>query len=99
DRHGARGRRRDGPDMVTHRVATDAIRYSTIFVDKLFQRLGRGISLLFQSIWLQVDSTVPYGLFSVAQENPAMLKFLHKHLEPYLMEVTNSYVALKHLGG
>ncbi len=83
--------------MVTHRVATDAIRYSTMFVDKRFQRLGRGISLLSQSILLQVDSTVPYCLFAVAQENPAMLKFVHKHLEPYLMEVTNSYVALKHL--
>ncbi|MGD1806091.1 GNAT family N-acetyltransferase [Dapis sp. BLCC M126] len=85
--------------IVTHRVATDAIRYSTMFVDKKFQRLGRGISLLSQSIRRQVDSTVPYCLFAVAQENQAMLKFVHKHLEPYLMEVTNSYVAVKHLGG
>jgi hypothetical protein len=45
-----------------------------------------------------VDSTVPYCLFAVAQENPAMLTFVHKHLEPYLMEVTNSYVAFKQLG-
>jgi GNAT superfamily N-acetyltransferase len=84
--------------MITHRVATDAIRYSTMFVDKRFQRLGRGISLLSQSILRQVDSTVPYCLFAVAQENPAMLTFVHKHLEPYLMEVTNSYVAFKQLG-
>ena len=85
--------------MITHRVATDAIRYSTMFVDKRFQGLGRGISLLSQSILRQVDSTVPYCLFAVQQENPAMLKFVHKHLEPYLMEVTNSHVAFKQLGG
>ena len=85
--------------MITHRVATDAIRYSTMFVDKRFQGLGRGISLLSQSILRQVDSTVPYYLFAVQQENPAMLKFVHKHLEPYLMEVTNSHVAFKQLGG
>ncbi|MEA5568702.1 TIGR03032 family protein [Anabaena sp. UHCC 0399] len=85
--------------MVTHRVATDAIRYSTMFVDKRFQRLGRGISLLSQSILRQVNSTVPYCLFAVQQENPAMLEFVHKHLEPYLMEVTHSYVAFKQLGG
>ncbi|EAW37357.1 hypothetical protein L8106_12695 [Lyngbya sp. PCC 8106] len=84
--------------MVTHRVASDAIRYSTMFVDKRFQRLGRGISLLSQSILRQVDSTVPYCLFAVQQENPAMLEFVHKHLEPYLMEVTHSYIAFKQLG-
>ena len=85
--------------MVTHRVASDAIRYSTMFVDKRFQRLGRGISLLSQSILRQVDSTVPYCLFAISQENPQMLKFVHRHLEPYVMEVTNSYVAFKQLGG
>ncbi|NES67449.1 MAG: TIGR03032 family protein, partial [Okeania sp. SIO2D1] len=85
--------------MVTHRVAADAIRYSTMFVDKRFQRLGRGISLLSQSILRQVDSTVPYCLFAVAEENPAMLQFVHKHLEPYLTEVTYSQVAVKQLGG
>ena len=83
--------------MVTHRVATDAIRYSTMFVDKRFQRLGRAISLLSQSILRQVESTVPYCVFAVAQDNPAMLQFVDKHLEPYLTEVTHSYVALKQL--
>ncbi|WP_082172257.1 TIGR03032 family protein [Limnoraphis robusta] len=83
--------------MVTHRVASDAIRYSTMFVDKRFQRLGRGISLLSESILRQVDSSVPYCVFAVAQDNPAMLQFVDKHLEPYLTEVTHSYVALKQL--
>ncbi|MGD1806839.1 hypothetical protein ACP6PL_15545 [Dapis sp. BLCC M126] len=79
-------------------IATDAIRYSTMFVDKKFQWLRQGIYLLSQSILLQVDSTVPYCLFPVAQENPAMLKFVQKHLEPYLTEVTYSQVAVKQLG-
>ncbi|MEM1167918.1 MAG: hypothetical protein AAGJ08_02185 [Cyanobacteria bacterium P01_H01_bin.35] len=78
-------------------IATDAIRYSTMFVDKKFQWLCRGISLLSQFILLQVDSTVPYCLFPVAKENPAMLKFIQKHLEPYLTEVTYSQAAAKQL--
>lgn len=84
--------------IVTHRVATDAIRYSTMFVDKRFQRLGRGISLLSESIRRQIDGGVPHGLCAVARDNPAMLRFVRRHLEPYLTEVTDSRVAVKQLG-
>jgi|GEM_PF-199760 uncharacterized protein (TIGR03032 family) len=81
--------------MVTHRVATDAIRYSTMFVDKRFQRLGRGISLLSESIRRQADSGVPYCLFAVAEDNPAMLRFVRRHLEAYLTELSESRVGVK----
>lgn len=83
--------------MVTHRVATDAIRYSTMFVEKRFQRLGRGISLLSQSILRQAENSVPYCLFAVADDNPAMLQFVQRHLQPYLREVTDSRISVKHL--
>lgn len=83
--------------MVTHRVAPDAIRYSTMFVEKRFQRLGRGISLLSQSILRQTESSVPYCLFAVAEDNPRMLQFVQRHLQPYLTEVTDSRVGVKPL--
>jgi ribosomal protein S18 acetylase RimI-like enzyme len=81
--------------MVTHRVATDAIRYSTMFVDKRFQRLGRGISLLSESIRRQASSGVPYCLFAVAEDNSAMQRFIHRHLEAYLTELSESRVGVK----
>ncbi|MGD1715581.1 hypothetical protein [Dapis sp. BLCC M172] len=39
------------------------------------------------------------SILVIFQEYPAILKFVDKNLEPYLMAVTNSYVAVKHLGG
>ena len=84
--------------MVTHRVAVDGIRYSTMFVEKRFQRLGRGISLLAESIRRQAKSEVPYCLFAVARENHRMQRFVERHLAPYLTETTTSKVGLKVLG-
>lgn len=81
--------------MVTHRVASDAIRYSTMFVDNKFQRMARAISLLSQSILLQAESSVPYCLFAVADDNPPMLQFVRRHLQPYLIEVNDSRVCVK----
>lgn len=81
--------------MITHRVAPDTIRYSSLFVRKKYQKLGRGISLLAASIKLQIDSEIENGTFSVAADNEPMLSFLNRHLRPYLTGIGSSRIAVK----
>jgi uncharacterized protein (TIGR03032 family) len=81
--------------MLTHRVAPDTIRYSSLFVSEKFQKLGRGISLLAESIQRQIASSVTNCTFSVARENAQMLKFVDRHLQPYLTGMSESRICGK----
>ncbi|MBW4495159.1 MAG: TIGR03032 family protein [Oscillatoria princeps RMCB-10] len=81
---------------VNHRVAADTIRYSTLFVRERFQKLGRGASLLAESIKLQVASPIPYCTFSTAVDNAPMLKFVERYLKPY-NDISESRRSVKRL--
>lgn len=83
--------------MLTHRVAPDTIRYSNLYVSEKFQKLGRAISLLAESIQRQIASSIPYCTFSVSQENTQMLKFVDRHLQPYLTGMSESRICGKRL--
>ncbi len=83
--------------MINHRVASDTIRYSILFVAKEIQRSGKGMVLLAESIRLQLDSSVPYGKFAVQIQNQPMLHIVRRHLSPYLIGQTESRSAKKNL--
>lgn len=83
---------------VTHRVAADTIRYSSLFVQEKYQKFGRAITLLTAAIKLQIASSIPNYTFSVAIENPQMKQFLHRRLQPYLTLLTESRQSGKLLG-
>jgi uncharacterized protein (TIGR03032 family) len=83
--------------IITHRVAEDSIRYSSLFVDQPFQKMGRGIALLSQSILSQIATTVPRCLFAVPTENQEMLGFVTRRLQPYLTQLSDSRISLKSL--
>jgi uncharacterized protein (TIGR03032 family) len=85
--------------IVTHRVAEDTIRYSTLFILPKFQRMGRGISLLASAIKRQVSSFVPQYKFAVSRENAPMLQFVRRHLRSYLTYCSESRYSLKPRGG
>jgi len=70
--------------IVTHRVALDQIRYSSLFVAERFRTKARGISLLSAAIRLQIASPVVKATCAVAADNAAMLRFGRRHLQPYL---------------
>lgn len=70
--------------IVTHRVAPDTIRYSTLFVRPAFRAKGRGILLLAAAIERQIASAIAQGTFAIAPEDAAMLRFVRRHLQPYL---------------
>ncbi len=81
--------------MLTHRVAPDTIRYSSLFVREPYQKLGRAIPLLSESIKRQINSEIEKCIFSVAAENQLMLRFLERHLRPYLTGIGFSRRAVK----
>ncbi|MGK7879831.1 MAG: GNAT family N-acetyltransferase [Crocosphaera sp.] len=83
--------------MLTERVASDSIYYKCMFVRKDLQRLGRGIALFVNAIKIQYEAKIPKGIWRVHLENPAMLRFVKKHMMPYLTsfeEVSCSYKQL-----
>lgn len=80
---------------LTHRVAPDTIRYSSFFVAKQYQKMGRGISLLAEAIKRQIASPVANVKFSVATDNAPMLQFFNRHLRPYVTGIGESRIAVK----
>ncbi|MGK7894582.1 MAG: GNAT family N-acetyltransferase [Xenococcus sp. (in: cyanobacteria)] len=83
--------------MVTHRVAPDTIRYSTLFVAQRFQKLGRGVALMAEAFKRQIASPIPNCTFSVARENQQMAQFLRRRLAPYTTFIRESHQSGKRL--
>lgn len=79
---------------MSHRIKTDTIRYSAIYVKKDIQGAGLAIILLMNSIARQVLTnlldTVPYGIFAVYRRTPMMLKMCKKRFAPYSDSVSES---------
>jgi ribosomal protein S18 acetylase RimI-like enzyme len=82
---------------INHRVAPDTIRYSTMFVEPKFQRMGRGFSLLTEAIKRQIDSGIPYLTTAVASDNLAMLQCADRHYRPYATYLSESRSSFKYL--
>jgi uncharacterized protein (TIGR03032 family) len=76
--------------LVTHRVAPDTIRYSTLFVAQEFRYPARGIFLIATALKLQIASPIKNYTYAVASENTKMLKFLRRHLQSYLTGMSES---------
>ena len=81
---------------LTHRIDAQTIRYSTIYVEPKFQKLGRGISLVAEAIKRQMNNgSVPYGKWSIAADNYLMSRFNQRHLVPYSTSVGESKFTFK----
>ncbi len=76
--------------IVTHRVAPDTIRYSTMFVAQRFQKLGRGVALISEALKRQIASPVPNCTWAVAMENQQMAHFQRRRLAPYTTFISES---------
>ena len=81
---------------LTHRIDKDTIRYSTLYVEPKFQKLGRGISLVAEAIKRQMNhGNIPYGKWSIAPDNHLMSRFNRRHLLPYSIFASESRRACK----
>jgi len=75
---------------ITHRVDEQTIRYSTMYVEPPFQKMGRGITLIAEALKRQINSNIPYYKCAVAADNQPMLRFTQKHLAPYCTSIAES---------
>ncbi|NJM44958.1 MAG: GNAT family N-acetyltransferase [Alkalinema sp. RU_4_3] len=83
---------------INHRVAPDTIRYSTLFVETPFQRMGRGFSLLTEAVKRQIESGIPIAASAVASDNLAMLNCADRYYRPYATYLSESRSSTKLLG-
>lgn len=83
--------------MITHRINPNTIRYTSLFVRKDLQRIGRAIPILAEAIRCQIDSEIVNGIWSVAVENEQMAQFVKRRLSPYLTSLTETKGSQKSL--
>jgi GNAT superfamily N-acetyltransferase len=81
--------------MIAHRIAPDTIRYTSLFVKREFQQMGRAIPLLAEAIKLHYSSGIPDAIWTVLQDNAPMLGFVRRRLSPYTTWITESRATLK----
>lgn len=82
--------------VITHRVAVDTVRYTSLFVRQDLQRLGRAIPLLLTSFLLQSETKeATKAVFTVAVDNTPMIRFVHRRISPYLASVRQSWESSK----
>ncbi|QTA85220.1 GNAT family N-acetyltransferase [Desulfonema magnum] len=88
--------------LITVRIGPGTVRYDRLFVRKEFQRTGRAIPLLAESIRRQYahEGHIPTkgGIWRTQADNAPMVRFIRKRLGPYLtslIETKESFKALK----
>jgi GNAT superfamily N-acetyltransferase/predicted GNAT family acetyltransferase len=73
--------------IATHRISPDTIRYTSLFVRKDLQKMGRAISLVAEAIKIQVNSDIPQCICAVFTDNEPMVRFVERRLVPFLTKV------------
>ena len=86
---------------LTHRIATDTIRYSFFFINRNFRRGRYGMKLLIDAIWLQKRSSVKWAVIEVPLllVDAAWVHLVEKHLVPYAESVSRRMQAWKQIKG
>ena len=88
--------------QINHRVSVDTIRYTAMFVREDLQNFGLAIPLMSEAIRRQLYSGqfwLDRATFVVPFEMAAMIRFVHKHMMPYVDHVNECLEARKELPG
>jgi GNAT superfamily N-acetyltransferase len=84
--------------MITHRLALDLIRYTTLYIQPEFQPLTRSLHLMMQAIQIQAsDGAVPRAIFNVNSNNPSMQRYVKRRLSPWLDSIRERFEVYKSL--
>ena len=75
--------------MINHRIASDTIRYTQMYVRPDYKHLSQSILLLGQAIKLQCEavSEVPNATFCVETDNTLIVNFVNRRLAPHLENI------------
>lgn len=84
--------------MITHRIAPDTIRFTSLFIHRDYHFLGPAITLLVHAIHLQKRSPVRWAVLEVNFEltTKGWYRFLERRLIPYADKVTRFNQAWHH---
>ena len=84
-----------GWSIVTQ-LSPSFVNFKSLFVKGKFRAIGLGIHLLAASINRQaLDNKVTDAMFTALLENTQMVRFVHRHMAPYLTSITNYWKASK----
>lgn len=75
---------------INHRINPDTIRYTSLFVRKDLQKIGRAIPVLTEAIRRQIDSDILYNVCCAEVINKPMVRFVKRRLSPYLTSLTET---------
>lgn len=83
--------------MITHRVAEDTIQYTSLFVRKELQRLGRAIPLLSEAIKRQMPSGIERGICQIHVDSLPMIQYMKRRIWPHEVTITELKYSFKSL--
>lgn len=82
--------------MITHRIAPDTLRYSALFVKQDLPKIRCAVPLIAAAIKRQIENAEVTKLtFVVMAYNTPMIRFLQRHLAPYLTSIDQAWTATK----
>lgn len=73
--------------ILTKQIRYDTISYNCMFVRQDLQKMGKGIVLIVKAIQRQAESGIPKCIFQVRLSNYLMIRFVKKHMSPYLFSI------------
>lgn len=76
--------------MICHRIAEDAIRYSSLFVREEFRERRLGVPLVAAALRRQRASPIARLIWIVSVKNAVMLRLVERYLTPYLTSRSES---------
>lgn len=74
--------------MITHRVAADTVRYTSLFVRDELRGRGASMALVREATFLQLAALGPasFAMFGVLVDNPEMRRFVDRVMAPFLVD-------------
>ncbi len=82
--------------MITHRIAPDTLRYSALFVKQDLPKIRCAVPLIAAAIKRQIENAEVTNLtFVVMAYNTPMIRFLQRHLAPYLLSIHHAWMTTK----
>lgn len=82
--------------MITHRIAPDTLRYSALFVKQDLPKIRCAVPLIATAIKRQIENAEVTKLtFVVMAYNTPMIRFLQRHLAPYLTSIDRTWTTTK----
>jgi uncharacterized protein (TIGR03032 family) len=70
--------------LIAHRVAPDAVRYSSVFVAPAHRLRGQGLALLAEGFNRQHSAGITHAKAAIAVGNAEFLRMFRRHLQTYL---------------